>query len=91
MAGSRLSPRFSQQFLSNGIGTWLSSVLTQQAISPVLMTSCESGVSPPWVKKDLVVSGKESQTLRGVPAQGEQSRCGSEKTRTEAHPKVCQW
>lgn len=71
MAGSRLSPRFSQQFLSNGIGTWLSSVLTQQAISPVLMTSCESGVSLPRVKKDLIVPGTESQTLRGVPAQGE--------------------
>ena len=49
----------------------ISLVLIQHAVSHLLRTCCELGVSLPWVRKDLLVSGKESQTLRGVPAQGE--------------------
>ena len=50
---------------------WISLALIQHAVSHLLRTCCELGVSLAWVRKDLLVSGKESQTLRGVPAQGE--------------------
>ena len=50
---------------------WISLVLLQHALSHLLRTCCELGVFLAWVRKDLLVSGKESQTLRAVPAQGE--------------------
>jgi len=45
--------------------------LIHRAISHLPRIHRRWETSLPWVRKDLLASGKESLTLRGVPAQGE--------------------
>lgn len=69
MAGSRPSPRHGQQFISNGIIHMdlisINSACHQSLIKDLMQIR---GISA-LVMKNLLVSGKESQALRGVPAE----------------------
>lgn len=71
VTGSRFSPRHGQWFMSNGI-TYIdlisiNSTCYQSLIKDLMQIR---GISA-LVMKNLLASGKESQTLRGVPAEVE--------------------